>query len=40
MRVIDAIAEILQCEGVEFLSCYPTTSIIEACAASGVRHWL
>jgi thiamine pyrophosphate-dependent acetolactate synthase large subunit-like protein len=37
MRVIDAIAEILQREGVEFLSCYPTTSIIEACAAKGIR---
>jgi acetolactate synthase-1/2/3 large subunit len=37
MRVIDAIAEILQREGVEFLSCYPTTAIIEACAAKGIR---
>jgi acetolactate synthase-1/2/3 large subunit len=37
MRVIDAIAAILQREGVEYLSCYPTTPVIEACAALGIR---
>jgi acetolactate synthase-1/2/3 large subunit len=37
MRVVDAIAEILKREGVEFLSCYPTNPIIEASALAGVR---
>src|SRR3712207_8059501 len=37
MRVVDAIAEILKREGVDFLSCYPTTILIEACAAIGMR---
>ena len=37
MRVIDAIAEILKREGVQHLPCYPTTSIIEAAAAAGIR---
>jgi len=37
MRVVDAIAEILRREGVEFLSCYPTTVMIEAAAAIGIR---
>ncbi len=37
MRVIDAIAEILKREGVEYLNCYPTTALIEACAAAGIR---
>ena len=36
MKVIDAIAEIMKREGVQFLSCYPTTPIIEACAEG--RH--
>jgi acetolactate synthase I/II/III large subunit len=40
MRVIDAIAEILKREGVQFLSCYPTTPVIEACAAVGIRPYL
>ncbi len=35
MKVIDAVAEILKREGVEFLACYPTTPIIEA--VTGVR---
>jgi acetolactate synthase-1/2/3 large subunit len=38
--VIDAIAEILKREGVEYLSCYPTTPVIEACAAVGIRPLL
>ncbi len=37
MLVIDAIAEILKREGVEFLSCYPTTPIIESAAAVDIR---
>jgi acetolactate synthase-1/2/3 large subunit len=40
MKVIDAIAEILKREGVQFLSCYPTTPVIEACAAAGIRPYL
>ncbi len=40
MKVIDAIAEILKREGVQFLSCYPTTPLIEACAAAGIRPYL
>ena len=37
MKVVDAIAEILTREGVEFLSTYPTTPIIDAAAAVGIR---
>ena len=37
MKTIDAIAEILKREGVEFLSCFPTTPVIEAAAAAGIR---
>lgn len=40
MKVIDAIAEILKREGVEYLSCYPTTPVIESCAAVGIRPLL
>jgi acetolactate synthase I/II/III large subunit len=40
MKVIEAIAEIMKREGVQFLSCYPTTPIIEACAAAGIRPYL
>ena len=40
MKTIDAIAEILKREGVQFLSCYPTTPLIEACAAVGIRPYL
>ena len=40
MKVIDAIAEIMKREGVHFLSCYPTTPILEACAAAGIRPYL
>ena len=35
MKIVDAIATILKHEGVKFLSCFPTTSIIQACAAAG-----
>ena len=37
MRTIDVIAEILKREGVEYLSCFPTTPVIEAAAAAGIR---
>jgi thiamine pyrophosphate-dependent acetolactate synthase large subunit-like protein len=37
MQVITAIAEILKREGVEFLSTYPTTPLIDAAAAAGIR---
>ena len=37
MKVIDAICLILKREGVEFLSCYPTTPLIDAAAAAGIR---
>jgi len=37
MKIIDAIAAILKREGVEFLSTYPTTPLIDAAAAIGIR---
>ena len=37
MNTIEAISEILKREGVEFLSCFPTTPVIEAAAAAGIR---
>jgi acetolactate synthase-1/2/3 large subunit len=37
MKVVDAIAEILKREGVEFLSTYPTTPVIDSAAAAGIR---
>ena len=37
MKVVDFIAEILKREGVEYLPCYPTTPLIEAAAAAGIR---
>ena len=37
MRTIDAIARILKTEGIEYLSCFPTTPVIEAAAAAGIR---
>ncbi len=37
MRVVDAIAEILKLEQVAWLPSYPTTAMIEAAAASGIR---
>jgi acetolactate synthase-1/2/3 large subunit len=40
MKIVDAIAEILRREGVEFLSAYPTTSVIDATAAAGIRSVL
>ncbi len=37
MKVVDAICEILKREGVEFLSCYPTNTLIEAAASAGIK---
>src|SRR5438093_12301485 len=37
MKIIDAISAILQREGVEFLSTYPTTPLMDAAAAVGIR---
>lgn len=37
MKVVDAICEILKREGVQFLSCYPTNTLIEAAAAAGIK---
>ncbi len=37
MRVWDAIAAILKAEGVEALSTFPATPLIDACAAIGIR---
>ena len=37
MRVIDAISQILLKEGIEYLSAFPTTSVIEAAAAAGIK---
>ena len=37
MKTIDAISEILKREGVEYLSCFPTTPVIESCAEAGIR---
>ena len=40
MKIVDAIAEILKREGVQFLSAYPTTPVIDATAAAGIRSVL
>jgi len=40
MKVVEAIAEILKREGVEVLSAYPTTPLIDAAAAAGIRPLL
>jgi acetolactate synthase-1/2/3 large subunit len=37
MRVVDAVANILKRERVEWLSCFPTAPIIEAAASAGIR---
>ena len=37
MRVIDAISQILLKEGIEYLSAFPTTSVIEAAAKAGIK---
>ncbi|MCY4108205.1 MAG: thiamine pyrophosphate-binding protein, partial [Chloroflexi bacterium] len=37
MTGADAVAQILKREGIEYLFCFPTTPIIEACARVGIR---
>ncbi|MFQ6029879.1 MAG: thiamine pyrophosphate-requiring protein [Dehalococcoidia bacterium] len=37
VNTIEAISEILKREGVEYLSCFPTTPVIESAAAAGIR---
>jgi thiamine pyrophosphate-dependent acetolactate synthase large subunit-like protein len=37
MRTIDAVAEILKREGISILPSFPTTAVIEAAAAAGVK---
>ena len=37
MKTIDAIAKTLKAQGIEYLSCFPTTSMIEAAAQAGIR---
>ena len=37
MRTIDAIAEILKREGIHILPSFPTTPVIEAAAAAGIK---
>lgn len=37
MKGAAAIATILKMEGVEFITCYPSNPLIEACAAAGIR---
>lgn len=37
MRTIDAIAQILKQEEIEYLSAFPTTPVIEAAAVAGIR---
>ena len=37
MTGADAVAQILKREGTEYLFCFPTTPIIEACAKAGIR---
>lgn len=37
MQVMDAIAQILKAEGISTLFCYPTTPVIEAAVAAGIR---
>ena len=37
MQVMDAITEILKREGISTLFCFPTTPIIEAAVAGGIR---
>src|SRR5215510_13404474 len=37
MKVNAAIAKVLKREGVEYLFCYPSNALIEACAVEGIR---
>jgi thiamine pyrophosphate-dependent acetolactate synthase large subunit-like protein len=40
MRTIDAIAEILKKEGIHILPSFPTTPVIEAAAAAGIKPFI
>jgi acetolactate synthase-1/2/3 large subunit len=40
MRTIDAIAEILKREGINILPSFPTTPVIEAAAAAGIKPFI
>ena len=37
MKTVDAVIDILQRENVEYLCCFPTTSVIDAAASVGMR---
>ncbi len=37
MKALDAVAEILKREGTQHLFCYPTTDLIDAASAAGIR---
>lgn len=37
MRTVDAIARIMKAECIDYLSCFPTTPLIEAAAEAGIR---
>ena len=37
MKTVDAITEILKLEKVEYLSCYPTTPVLESASQGGIR---
>ena len=37
METVDAVIEILKREGVDYLSCFPTTPVIESAAKAGIR---
>ena len=39
MKVVDGIIHILKAEGLEYLSCFPTTPVIEAAAAAEASVW-
>ncbi|MBI4310534.1 MAG: thiamine pyrophosphate-requiring protein [Chloroflexi bacterium] len=37
MRTIDAIAQVLKMEGIQYMAAFPTTPVIEAAAEAGIR---
>ena len=37
MRTVDLVADILKREGIPYLSCFPTTPVLEAAAIAGIR---
>ncbi|MBM3344210.1 MAG: thiamine pyrophosphate-requiring protein [Betaproteobacteria bacterium] len=40
MRTIDAVAQILKRENIHILPSFPTTAVIEACAAAGIKPYI